>query len=128
MITDIGSTLSFPFRVDARGSLAVARTPEQIAREAIIDLIECRPGDRVLVPRYGVGDYVFSTVNAGFRVRLAYQLRQQILDYVPSVEDAEVTVEAGDRHEVTVNINYLLRGGASHSFTYPLWQLRRNLT
>lgn len=125
---DIGSTLSFPFRADARGSLAVARTPEQIAREAITDLIECRPGDRVLVPRYGVNDFVFSTVNAGFRIRLAYQLRQQILDYVPSVGEAEITVEAADGGQVNVFVNYQLRGGASHSFTYPLWQLRTNLT
>lgn len=126
MITDIGSTLSFPFRVDASGGLAIARTPEQIAREGIIDVIETRPGDRVLVPRYGVGDFVFSAVNAGFQIRLKHQLEREILERVPAVGEVEITVEVGDRNEVNIFVDYQLRGGASRSFTYPLYQLRTN--
>src|SRR5438105_8669074 len=125
-MTDIGVTLSFPLRVDARGSLAVARAPEQIASEAIADLIETRPGDRVMVPGYGVRDFLFSTVNAAFKARFAYQLRKQILDYVPAVQDAEVIVEIGDPNLVNVTlvnvtVNYTLWAGTSHSFNYPLW-------
>lgn len=124
----IGTTLSFPFRVDARGSLAVAKTAEQIAREGIADVIECLPGDRVLVPRYGVGDFIFSTVNAGFKARVAYRLRREILERVPSVESVAVGVEVADSGTVTITVNYKLRGGGSHSYTYPLWQLRNPLT
>ncbi len=125
---DVGSTISFPFRRDARGSLALARTAEQIAREAITDLIECQPGDRVLVPGYGVRDFVFASVNAGFASRLAYQLRRQILAYVPAVEAAEVSVDVRDPNQVEVLINYKLWRGSNHSFTYPLWQLRSATT
>lgn len=42
---DAGSTLSFPFRVNVRGSLAVVKTQEEIVSEAIVDVIETRPGD-----------------------------------------------------------------------------------
>ncbi len=42
-----GSTLSSPFRVAAGGgTLAVVRTAEDIAIEALVDVIETRPGGR----------------------------------------------------------------------------------
>lgn len=125
-MSDIGITLSFPFRVDARGSLAVARTPEQIASEAIADLLETRPGERVMVPDYGVGDFLFSAVNAAFKARLEYQLRNQILNFVPSVQDAEVVVEVSDPGQIAVTVNYTLWAGTSHSYYYPLWQVIQN--
>jgi phage baseplate assembly protein W len=127
-MSDAGITISFPFRADARGSLAVARGAEQLAREGIQDVIENHPGDRVLVPRYGVGDFVFSTVNAGFKSRVAYQLRREILRRVPLVEDAAVSVEVIDGGNVTIQVDFKLWGGGSHSYTYPLWQLRTPLT
>jgi phage baseplate assembly protein W len=125
-MSDIGVTLSFPFRVDARGSLAVARTAEQIAAEAIADLLETRPGERVYVPDYGVRDFLFSTVNAAFKMRLEKRLRKQILDFVPSVQDADVTVNVSDASRVDITVTYTLNTGQTHSYYYPLWQLIQN--
>lgn len=127
MIDKTGAALSFPFRLDVSGTLAVTNTPEQLAREAIIDIIETQPGDRVMLPEYGVRDYAFATVNAGFARRLAFQLRQQILDYVPQVQSVDVEIEVGEANEVEVSIDYTLSRGTSASFTYPLWQLRQPL-
>lgn len=125
VIDSTGSTLSFPFRVDVTGSLAIVRTPEERVREAIIDILECHPGDRRMLPEYGVADYVFAAVNAGFARRLAFHLKQQILDYVPDVESVEVEVEATDASQVEVSIRYTLRSGSFIGFVYPLWQLRQ---
>lgn len=123
-----GSTLSFPFRVDVRGTLVTIASLEEIVREAIVDVIETRPGDRVMLPEYGCRDYLFATINAGFASRLAFHLRRQILDYIPGVEDVAVTVEAGDAQQLEVSITYKLWGDRSYSFVYPLWQLRQSTT
>ncbi len=125
MIDQTGSTLSCPFRIDNRASLATIRTREEITREAIIDILETQPGDRVMLPEYGVRDYAFATVSAGFARRLSFILRQQILDYVQEVEQIEVVVEVKEANQLEVFISYTLRGGASNSFTYPLWRLRQ---
>ena len=121
-----GSTLSSPIRVAAGGTLAVARTAEDIAREALIDIIESRPGDRVMLPEYGLRDYVFAPVNSGFARRFEVNLRQQVTDYIPDVELLDVSVEVNDGHKVEAYVRYRLRGGAPRDLVYPLWQLRQN--
>lgn len=120
-----GSTLSFPFRV-VGGTLAVARTAEDMAREALIDVIETRPGEEVMLPEYGMRDFVFAPVNAGFAQRFAFHLRQQVEDYIPSVELLAVSVEVGDVGRVEAFVRYRLRGGTTpRDLVYPLWQLRQ---
>lgn len=121
-----GSTLSSPFRVAAGGgSLAVVRTPEAIAAEAITDIIECRPGERKMLPEYGMRDFLFAPLNAGFGWRFAVNLRQQVDDYIPDVELLDVSVEVGDAGRVEAFVRYRLRGGMPRDFVYPLWQLRQ---
>lgn len=125
-MTDIGCTLSFPFRVAAGGgTLAVVRTAEDIAREALVDVIETRPGEEVMLPEYGLRDYVFAPLNAGFARRFAINLRQQVDDYIPDVELLDVSVEVGDAGKVGAFVRYRLRGGTPRDLVYPLWQLRQ---
>ena len=120
------STLSFPFRVAAGGTLAVVRSAEERARDAIIDLIETRPGERVMMPEYGMRDYAFAAVTAGFARRFALNLRQQIEDYAPHVELIDVQVVVGDGNRVEASIRYRLSaGGGARDFVYPLWRLRQ---
>jgi phage baseplate assembly protein W len=119
-----GSTLSFPFRATPDGQLAVVRTPEGLAREALTDVIETHPGDRVMVPGYGMADYAFAVMNAGFAARFEYNLRQQVADYIPDVEILTVSVEISDSSTVEVSISYRVRGGTPRDLVYPLWQLR----
>jgi len=120
-----GSTLSFPFRVAGGGTLAVVRKAEDLAREALIDVIETRPGERKMMPEYGMRDYAFAPVNAGFARRFAVNLRQQVKDYIPGVELLDVSVEVGDAGKVEAFVRYRLRGGTPRDLVYPLWQLRR---
>jgi phage baseplate assembly protein W len=119
-----GSTLSFPFRVAAGGTLAVVRTAEDIAREALIDVIETQPGERKMMPEYGMRDYAFAPLNAGFARRFEINLRRQVEDYIPTVELLAVEVSVGD-HRVEASVRYRLRGGMPRDFVYPLWQLRQ---
>lgn len=121
-----GGTLSSPFRVaDGGGTLAVVRTAEDIAREAIIDVIETRLGERKMLPEYGMRDFLFAPLNAGFVWRFAAHLRQQVDDYIPDVELLDVSIEAGDAGRVEVFFRYRLRGGMPRDLVYPLWQLRQ---
>lgn len=120
-----GSTLSFPFRVTAGGTPAVVRSAEDMAREALIDVIETRPGEEVMLPEYGMRDFLFAPVNAGFAQRFAFHLRQQVEDYIPAVEILSVSVEVGDAGRVEAFVRYRLRGGTPRDLVYPLWQLRQ---
>ena len=87
-----GSTLSHPIRPDSRGTLATVNKKSDIIRESIMAIIETRQGERVMLPDYGIPDFVFDVMDAGFTARLAYFVEQQILKYEPLVASARVMI------------------------------------
>ena len=119
-----GSTISFPLRPDIRGSIVTtANRSEQIA-QAIRDVLETRRGERVMLPDYGIPDFVFSVQNFGFAPMLAYHLEQQILKYVPLVKSLKVIDATDNENRATVLIQYTEVGeiNAPKNLVFPVWQ------
>lgn len=118
-----GTCLASPIRPDARGSLAVVSGTAALAQE-LITLIETRPGERVLVPDFGLPDYAFAVKGAGATKALSHILRQQVLKYVPGVESIEVTDVASDEHRLVLTIRWTERGGNTpNDLVYPTRRL-----
>lgn len=131
-----GSCLSHPFRADVRGTLATIAQREALAAESIKAILETRKGERVMVPDYGIADFVFSVIDSGFAARLAYELQTQILRYEPLVQ--RVTAKAGaligdqfiggvnqDQNRAAVSVNYTVRGSNTVlNLVFPIWRLR----
>jgi len=105
-------------------------------RESIAAIIETRKGERVMLPDYGIADYVFSVVDGGFAARLGYEVKIQIERYEPLV--ASVQVQAGtqaedgqfisrlvvDEQRVALLVTYTARGSnMPRNLVYPLWRL-----
>jgi phage baseplate assembly protein W len=128
-----GSCLSHPIRPDVRGTLATISVREAIVAESIRSIIETRQGERVMVPDYGIPDFVFDVVDFAFGPRLAYFVRQQILAYEPLVAKVEVSageltdegfVEGLARGRVALSLLYWLRGSNTpRNLVFPVWQL-----
>ena len=85
-----GSCLSHPFRPDVRGTLATISSREAIVAESIKSIIETRQGERVMVPDYGIPDFVFSVVDFGFAARVAYFVERAIRNYEPLVDQVKI--------------------------------------
>ena len=120
-----GSTISFPFVADVRGSVATtANRADQIA-QAIADVLETRKGERVMLPDYGLNDWIFAVQDFGFAARLAYELETQILRYVPLVKSVSVQSATDDQGRATVSIRYFEVGeiNAPKNLVFPVWQL-----
>jgi phage baseplate assembly protein W len=119
-----GSTISFPFRPDVRGSMATtAKRPEQIA-QAIADIVETRQGERVMLLDYGLPDFLFAARDFGFAPRLAYHLEVQIKKYVPLVRDVIVKSETDEEGRAVVSVSYFAVGeiNAPKNLVFPVWQ------
>lgn len=128
-----GSCLSHPFRPDMRGTLATIDQREAIVAESIRAIVETRQGERVMVPDYGIPDFVFNVVDFAFGPRLAYFVERQILNYEPLV--AKVKVAAGELTDegfleglsngrVALSLTYWLRGSnVPRNLVFPVWQL-----
>jgi phage baseplate assembly protein W len=129
-----GSALSFPIRPDRRGTLATTSDPVEIVTQAIMDIIQTRQGERVMLPDYGIPDFVFSVVDAGFATRFANAVEQQIKRYIPQVEDVRVEdgseeggsfVDTPTLHGAAIKVTYTIRGhNVPQNLVYPVWRLR----
>lgn len=121
-----GSTISFPPRVDARGSVVTTDDRSEIIQQAIRDIIETRRGERVMMPDYGIPDFVFAVQNFSFVHRLAYLLERQIKAYVPLVKSVTVTRGEDEEGRIEINLRYTEVGtiNAPRNMVYPVWRLR----
>lgn len=131
----LGGTISFPFRSDNRGTLAVTASDDVIIVQAITDLIETKQGERVMMPTYGLPDLLFDVLDANFAVRLAFLVEEQIRNYVTAISD--VRAEAGNFenmqfiadalpaiHSAAVRVIWLKRNEAvPQELIYPTWRL-----
>jgi phage baseplate assembly protein W len=106
-----GSALSYPFRADQRGTLATVSNRRDIVRESITAIVRTRQGERVMLPDYGLPDFVFAVIDEGFAVRVSYHIEQQIKKYEPLAERVTVTVSSvGDEQRAAIEIQYTERG------------------
>ena len=131
-----GSALSYPIRADQRGTLATVAGKSQIIEQSIRSIVETRQGERVMMPDYGIPDFVFDLVDAGFTGRFAYFVEQQIRNYEPLVESVKALAGfladedftpgfTEDRQIAAVSIEYIERGSnAPRNLVFPTWQLR----
>lgn len=131
----LGKNLSFPFRSDVRGTLAVASTDAQIIEQSIIDLLETRQGERKMLPNYGLPDFLFDALDASFAPRLAFFIEEQILNYITAIET--VSASAGtlnnDRfeanipastHKAAIRIVWTKRNeSVPQELIFPTWRL-----
>ncbi len=55
--------LSYPLAYDGNGSLKLSKDEDLVA-EAIYSVLETRPGERVMRPKYGTPSFVFEAVSS----------------------------------------------------------------
>lgn len=93
-----------------------------------------------MLPDYGIPDFVFEVMDAGFTARVAYFVEQQINKYEPLVDSVQAMIgflNADDRFipGFTENqqiaafaIEYTERGqNTPQNLVFPTWQLRERL-
>lgn len=133
-----GSCLSHPFRPDVRGTLATIADPAEIVRQSIVSILSTRQGERHMLPDYGIPDFVFATMDAGFAARIKHFLEEQIRRYEPLVETIEARAGrladgrftpgvALDPHAAAVSIVCRVRGNNTPvNLVFPVWEMRED--
>ncbi len=126
----LGSGLSFPLRVDARGGLALSHEDEDV-REAIQVILGTAPGERPMRPEFGCGihDYVFESVDAYLVGRLEQEVRRALDRWEPRIDVVSVDLSlepsragAGPDEVVVIDISYRLRATNDvRNLVYPFY-------
>src|SRR5687768_9950038 len=131
-----GSCLQHPVQPDQRGMLQTSANRSEIIAQSIAAIVETRQGERVMVPDYGIPDFVFSVMDAGFTARLAYFIERQVRRYEPLVDRIRVrlgVLDNGrflpgfteDQQRAAIQIEFTERGSNTpRNLVYPTWELR----
>ena len=131
----LGSMLKFPPRPDERGNFAVANTDDEIIKQLIVALIETRQGEIKMMPNYGMPDLLFDVLDGNFARKVAVFLREQIFNYIPSIEITQIETGTDvdsqfrpsaqpDAHIAAIRVSYTRRGQSEvQKFIYPAWRL-----
>jgi phage baseplate assembly protein W len=106
------------------GNLATTSDKTTIIRQAIEDILETRKFSRVMLPDYGISDFIFSVVDAGFAARIAFELKDQIEKYCPLVESVSSRADVDDAGRAIVFVTYTERNGfeAPKNLFFPVWK------
>lgn len=119
-----GSTISFPFRPDVRGTTATVGDHSKIIEQSIADVLETRQGERVMLPDYGIPDFVFAVQDFSFAARMAYHLELQITRYIPLVKSVQAKAETDDEGRAIISIAYteVSEINAPKNLVFPVWR------
>jgi phage baseplate assembly protein W len=133
-----GSALRHPIQPDRRGTLGSTSSINEIIEGSLMAIIETRQGERVMLPDYGIPDFVFSVIDAGFTARMAYFIESQALKYEPLIDSISVTIGFLDVDEsfipgfvenqqiAAVSVEYIPRGqNTPRNLVFPTWGLRQ---
>jgi|TARA_R110002012_G_scaffold256494_2_gene436687 phage baseplate assembly protein W len=96
------------------GPYELNKTLKQAIRQNLKMLILTSPGERIMIPDFGVGlyNFLFEQVNTNTFASVAQRIKEQVLFYMPSVNLVEVNFFTSDDdtslqfNEVRVSIRY----------------------
>jgi phage baseplate assembly protein W len=124
----LGVGWSYPVVTDPlRGDIQLSRY-ERDVKEAIRIVLETRPGERVMRPRFGCGihELVFEEMNATVLFAVENSVRDALVTYEPRIELLGVEVDPRDALNgcLLISINYRLRRtNQDDNLVYPFFFL-----
>ncbi len=121
----LGQGMAYPLHVNPRGELALAKGEEDI-HQAILIILQTRPGERVRRPEFGCGvqDVIFEPRTAATKELLAYNVRKALVQWEPRIELQRVNVQddPGIDGGVLVEIKYTIKSSYDErSIIYPFY-------
>jgi len=125
----IGTGISFPFRVDQSGAIAMSKGPEDID-SSIRMVLTTAPGERLMRPEFGcdIWELLFEPINANTIGLMREAVRIAISRWEPRVTLEDVTVEPHPDRQGAVNIqlDYVVRTtNDRRNLVYPFYVIPR---
>jgi len=116
----VGYDASIPLTKDPTYGWAELTTARQAVQQQMKNLLLTSPGERVMIPDFGVGikRYLFENLDRAVLGSIEYRIRQQVEKYLPFVNLKSVTfqsaLDAGqdalvtdlDENKISIKISY----------------------
>lgn len=99
-----------PFGLDINGSIASTSDPDVQQAQHVESLVATNPGERVMLPKYGVPvtSYLFGNGASNIALKISKDVSQAMAAYEPGITVRSVTPIANDEGGVAeIEVDYL---------------------
>jgi phage baseplate assembly protein W len=105
----VSTELQVPFSLDSNGNLAVTTDPNVQAAQHVKSIVATNPGERVMMPDYGipVRGYLFSSAYQLVELKIQQNVKTQMARWEPRITVLGVTSPNADQYGVAqVDVSY----------------------
>jgi len=97
-----GISTKLPLSLDPDDGLALNKTYQEVAKQNLINLLLCIPGERVMITDFGVGmkRYLFQNDNALLRAEIKASIIQQVARFLSYIEILKVDFKSASENEL----------------------------
>jgi uncharacterized protein len=112
-----GIAPKLPLQLDTEDGIALTKTLKETIKQNLKMLVLTSPGERLMIPDYGVGirNYLFEQNISSVRTDLAAKINEQVATYMPFIQIINIEFENSiDNSEVLIaSIKYAIPSSAT---------------
>ena len=125
--TEQGLSIKLPVSKDRRYGFATNTTIEEVAKQNLKMLLLTNPGERMMIPKFGVGikRYLFANMDRATLSVMEARIHAQVSRYLPYISISQINFKPGedptdfaqnyqfDSNLVTIQISYVVSNAGS---------------
>lgn len=103
-----GLSVKLPLHSDPDDGIGLNKTYKEVARQNLLNLILTIPGERIMIPDFGVGikKYLFDNDTPALRAEIIAKIRQQTARYLSYIDILKIEFKSNADNE-DVDRNFL---------------------
>ena len=111
-MSGVGFGPKIPVGVNRPEGFMLTRTLAENTKQNLKNLILTSPGERVMIPEFGVGirNFLFENADSSLTNRVESKIVSQIELYMPAINIIDLEVRISDDHLLSIKLRYSLSG------------------
>ena len=107
-----GIAPKLPFATDSDGKFMNTLTIEENTQQNLKNLILTCPGERIMMPDFGVGlrNYLFENADGRTESTLRSRIKSQTNKYLPFIEITRLVIDTGTANVLSIDMRYRIPG------------------
>ncbi|HAI38125.1 MAG TPA: hypothetical protein DCM40_08390 [Maribacter sp.] len=101
-----GISPKLPLQLDKRDGIALNKTLKETVKQNLKMLVLTSPGERLMLPEYGVGirNFLFEQNVSSVRSDIASKIREQVKTYMPFITLEDITFAEMPENSYVLNL------------------------
>lgn len=108
-----GLSVKFPLSISEQGDFSLNQNVKEMVKQNFKNLLLTVPGERIMIPEFGVGisRFLFEQKGVGVLESITSAISSQVLKYMPYIQIIDIDTSNSDDTEelVSIKIKYFIK-------------------